>query len=51
MRTLEDYWKDFENFGFIKHSKIGRTDFILSSEKGEGAVFVRLFYKQSFFNI
>ncbi|MDO4766240.1 MAG: AraC family transcriptional regulator [Eubacteriales bacterium] len=36
MRTLEDYWKDFENFGFIKHSKIGRTDFILSSEKGEG---------------
>ena len=36
MRTLEDYWKDFENFGFIKHSKVGRTDFILSDEKGEG---------------
>ena len=36
MRTLEDYWKDFENFGFIKHSKVGRTDYILSNEKGEG---------------
>ena len=36
MRTLEDYWKDFEKFGFIKHSKVGRTDFILSDEKGKG---------------
>lgn len=36
MRTLEDYWKDFENFGFIKHTKVGRTDYILSKEKGEG---------------
>ncbi len=36
MRTLEDYWKDFEKFGFIKHSKVGKTDFILSDEKGKG---------------
>lgn len=36
MRTLEDYWQDFENFGFRKHSKAGRTDFILSDEKGTG---------------
>ncbi|RRD96426.1 AraC family transcriptional regulator [Clostridiales bacterium COT073_COT-073] len=36
MRTIEDYWKDFEKFGFIKHSKAGRCDFILSGEKGEG---------------
>ena len=36
MRTIEDYWKDFENFGFIKHSKIGRNDYILENEKGNG---------------
>ncbi len=36
MRTLEDYWKDFENFGFIKQSKVGRTDYILSDKKGKG---------------
>ena len=36
MRTIEDHWRDFENFGFIKHFKAGRTDFILTGEKGEG---------------
>lgn len=36
MRTIEDYWKDFEKFGFIKHVRAGRTDYILSDEKGEG---------------
>ena len=36
MRTIKDYWKDFENFGFIKHSKIGRNDYILENEKGNG---------------
>ena len=24
MRTIEDYWKDFENFGFVKYSRGGR---------------------------
>lgn len=36
MRTLEDYWKDFENFGFIKHTSEGKIDYILESEKGKG---------------
>lgn len=36
MRTIEDYWADFENFGFIKHSSIGRNDYVLKSEKGNG---------------
>ncbi|MDI3075880.1 AraC family transcriptional regulator [Clostridioides difficile] len=36
MRTIEDYWNDFENFGFVKHSSIGRNDYILKKEKGNG---------------
>lgn len=36
MRTIEDYWKDLEKFGFVKHDKAGRVDYILSGEKGEG---------------
>lgn len=36
MRTIEDYWKDFEKFGFVKHAGDGRTDYILSDEKGAG---------------
>lgn len=36
MRTLEDYWKDFEKFGFIKHPKKGKTDYILSEKKVRG---------------
>ncbi|MDO4719187.1 MAG: AraC family transcriptional regulator [Peptostreptococcaceae bacterium] len=36
MRTIEDYWKSFEKFGFIKHATAGRVDYILSGEKGEG---------------
>ena len=36
MRTVEDYWEDFEHFGFIKHLKDGRRDYILDEEKGSG---------------
>lgn len=36
MRTIEAYWKDFENWGFVKHSKEGRNDYILKNEKGSG---------------
>lgn len=36
MRTIEDYWKDFENFGFIKHARSGRIDYLLTDKKGEG---------------
>lgn len=36
MRTIEDYWKDFEDFGFVKHERAGRTDYILRSERGQG---------------
>ena len=36
MRTLEDYWRDFENFGFIKISKDGRNDYTLDRTKGSG---------------
>lgn len=36
MRAVEDYWKDFERFGFVKHSGDGRTDYIVDSEKGSG---------------
>ena len=36
MRTIEDYWKDFENFGFVKYSREGRNDYILNEEKGIG---------------
>ncbi|UTC68323.1 MULTISPECIES: AraC family transcriptional regulator [unclassified Treponema] len=36
MRTLEDYWKDFEDFGFVKHLKDGRIDYILGKTKGSG---------------
>lgn len=36
MRTIEDYWMDFENFGFVKSSKEGRNDYILDHIKGTG---------------
>lgn len=36
MRTMEDYWSDFENFGFVKQAKCGRTDYVLDSKKGVG---------------
>ena len=36
MRTIEDYWKDFESFGFVKYSREGRNDYILNEEKGIG---------------
>lgn len=36
MRTIEDYWKDFENSGFIKISKNGRNDYTLDRTKGSG---------------
>ena len=36
MRTIEDYWRDFENFGFIKISKDGRNDYTLDRTKGSG---------------
>lgn len=36
MRTMEDYWRDFENFGFIKTSKDGRYDYTLDRTKGCG---------------
>lgn len=36
MRTIEDYWKDFEDYGFIKEPKNGRIDYKLDSAKGIG---------------
>lgn len=36
MRTIENYWKDFEDFGFIKQSEEGRCDYVLTGDKGEG---------------
>ncbi|MGF7110328.1 helix-turn-helix domain-containing protein [Treponema pedis] len=36
MRTLEDYWADFERYGFIKHIQNGRIDYRLPEEKGSG---------------
>lgn len=36
MRTMEDYWKDFEKFGFVKYSGKGRNDYILNEEQGIG---------------
>lgn len=36
MRKIEDYWKDFENYGFIKEAKEGRIDYKLDSSKGRG---------------
>ena len=38
MRTIEDYWKDFENFGFVKYSREGRNDYILNEEIGRAHV-------------
>lgn len=36
MRTIEDYWQDFERIGFIKTEYPARIDYVLKPELGSG---------------
>ncbi len=36
MRKIEEYWSDFEKFGFIKHTEGAKTKYTLPEPLGEG---------------